>query len=778
MTSHFTRRGPTFKYHFSIHVSAVTLRDGVQTPPDAAFSVAWKRGEKLATTSPLAASTLLIACEQTLSLVCTMYKAPPQGGAGVFASKDSSLTLLQGRAGRPLSTFKQLGKVQLDLAPYASIEETRSERKLVLLHDGVPVADVALVISSRWLKNFGRVRGESANDLASSRAGSSGSSGWPTADEDTQSECASDAASDAGSARSEAELDTDDEIALMEAQHKQVKSVRPPGKPPAAAKDSSRRLPRLRFGLRAADASASLEEWRARAEAAEEARAAAEAEADEARACVAELRRQLEEAEPRLAAQADQAALYDKLLADVEALRAEAHRRDEEGVASALALSRAQEEAAAARREAAALREEAEGEARRRGEAEAESCRLGAAEASDGEAARRREEAMAAEVAEARAEAAAVRRELEARAAEVEQLRGTERAAVLQMSREVASRRAEAHATVAQLERRALLFASLAEEEAAGESARARRQWREAQAKREEVVHALADALLAEGKRWNAAGDTAAARGFFEQSYVLQPRAVALLSVANMSLKLCERETAAELYRKVVAAAEAGGEAGGVRMAPPNDKELAMAERKLVEALGGGEAEGGAPAAAEEEPLDPLSLERQLRLRLSAEVVRLQAQLEQTRGEGAPAERRGDGGEASAGSQLEAVLTQLHRAKAETARALREKAAMAKELLQQTRLQRKAKEQRLQLREANTKLEVQLLTQGGAERRGGEARAPAAPPAAEVEGDEAEAMLHQVLQEHAERVMLLTNENHELRAQLIALEAKMAEPRA
>lgn len=151
MMPHLPRRGASFKYHYSLHVSEVKLREGVQVPPDSAFSIAWKRGEKLATTTPHNATGSSIMCNQTLSLVCTMYRAAAKTvGSPAFQGKESSVTLLQGRAGKALSSFKQLGKVQLDLAPFASIEEMSSDLKLVLLHDKIPVADVTLVVSSRW----------------------------------------------------------------------------------------------------------------------------------------------------------------------------------------------------------------------------------------------------------------------------------------------------------------------------------------------------------------------------------------------------------------------------------------------------------------------------------------------------------------------------------------------------------------------------------------------------------------------------------------------------
>ena len=213
-------RGPGFKYHFQICISEVLLREGLVVPPNSHFSIAWKRGDKIATTKPTAGVGLRVVCEQTMSLVCTMYKSVhPDGG---YAPKDASLTLLYGRQGRPPSAGKSLGKVQLDLAPFATIDEHRHDLRLTILHDGVPVGDITCTIFSRWLRHFSRPinstvslsdasGSESGSEFGSTRGGSSGSSGWPTADEDTETD-ASDSASDVGTDLSECELDTDEEI--------------------------------------------------------------------------------------------------------------------------------------------------------------------------------------------------------------------------------------------------------------------------------------------------------------------------------------------------------------------------------------------------------------------------------------------------------------------------------------------------------------------------------------------------------------------------------------
>jgi len=62
-----------------------------------------------------------------------------------------------------------------------------------------------------------------------------------------------------------------------------------------------------------------------------------------------------------------------------------------------------------------------------------------------------------------------------------------------------------------------------------------------------------ADALFAEGKRRNEAGDFWAANEFFQHAFVAQPRPSLLLSVANMQLKLAQPEIAAAMYARVIA---------------------------------------------------------------------------------------------------------------------------------------------------------------------------------------------------------------------------------
>ena len=147
-------RGSSFKYHFSVEVASVTLRDGVSVPGGASFRVVWKRGDKVASTRELAPEGAALPFDETLALVCTMYR--DTGGGAAFAAKDASFTLLQGRSDKPGTVVRQLAKATVDLSRYAAVEPTREEVRLVLLHDGVPVADMVVVVASR--SSIGRAR--------------------------------------------------------------------------------------------------------------------------------------------------------------------------------------------------------------------------------------------------------------------------------------------------------------------------------------------------------------------------------------------------------------------------------------------------------------------------------------------------------------------------------------------------------------------------------------------------------------------------------------------
>ena len=66
----------------------MTLRDGVSVPGGASFRVVWKRGDKVASTRELAPEGAALPFDETLALVCTMYR--DTGGGAAFAAKDAS----------------------------------------------------------------------------------------------------------------------------------------------------------------------------------------------------------------------------------------------------------------------------------------------------------------------------------------------------------------------------------------------------------------------------------------------------------------------------------------------------------------------------------------------------------------------------------------------------------------------------------------------------------------------------------------------------------------
>jgi len=145
--------GAKFKYHYSVLVDEVVLRAGVVAPPDASFRIAWKRGDKLATTRARAAEGGRIKFDETLALVCTMYRDTTGGG---FDAKEATFTLLQQQGHK--GETRKMARVSLDLSSYASVDPVVKDCGLVLLHDGVPVGDAKLTISCRWLRNYSRDR--------------------------------------------------------------------------------------------------------------------------------------------------------------------------------------------------------------------------------------------------------------------------------------------------------------------------------------------------------------------------------------------------------------------------------------------------------------------------------------------------------------------------------------------------------------------------------------------------------------------------------------------
>ena len=137
--SHHRPGTGSFKYHFNVHVHDVVLREGMVVPEGAKFRLVWKRGDKVASSREIAQASPMVF-DESLSLVCTMYRDP---AVGAYAEKEAAFALhMTGpRAG---SATRQLARATLDLSKWAGIEAISEELKLVLLHDGVPVGDVRL----------------------------------------------------------------------------------------------------------------------------------------------------------------------------------------------------------------------------------------------------------------------------------------------------------------------------------------------------------------------------------------------------------------------------------------------------------------------------------------------------------------------------------------------------------------------------------------------------------------------------------------------------------
>ena len=81
--------------------------------------------------APTTYARRVIAFDETLSLVCTMYRDAAQG---VYAAKEASFSLLM--TGPRSSSTRQLARATLDLSAYAKVEAVSEDMKLVLLHDG------------------------------------------------------------------------------------------------------------------------------------------------------------------------------------------------------------------------------------------------------------------------------------------------------------------------------------------------------------------------------------------------------------------------------------------------------------------------------------------------------------------------------------------------------------------------------------------------------------------------------------------------------------------
>ena len=91
----------------------------------------WKRGDKVASSRELEKADPIVF-DETLSLVCTMYRDPSQG---TYAEKEASFGLHMSGA-RSNSSTRQLARATVDLSKFAGIESISEELKLVLLHDG------------------------------------------------------------------------------------------------------------------------------------------------------------------------------------------------------------------------------------------------------------------------------------------------------------------------------------------------------------------------------------------------------------------------------------------------------------------------------------------------------------------------------------------------------------------------------------------------------------------------------------------------------------------
>ncbi|KOO24826.1 hypothetical protein Ctob_005536 [Chrysochromulina tobinii] len=220
----FLHKGGKFKYHFSVQVRSVSLRDGIALLPDVRYRVLWKKGDRAASTRDFAASSVGVASyDEELSLVCTMYRDPDRGAAQ-YLPKEATFTLLCGREGKKTGSFRPLGRAKVDLARHASLEAVSEELMLVLLHDGVPVGDLVLTLSSRWLRNYDK-HGSSGKPLASSDSGSDSgrSDSLSSIGSEAESSAASHQAAGGESGESDAasdveddrDLDTEEELEAM-----------------------------------------------------------------------------------------------------------------------------------------------------------------------------------------------------------------------------------------------------------------------------------------------------------------------------------------------------------------------------------------------------------------------------------------------------------------------------------------------------------------------------------------------------------------------------------
>ena len=122
---------------------------------------------------------------------------------------------------------------------------------------------------------------------------------------------------------------------------------------------------------------------------------------------------------------------------------------------------------------------------------------------------------------------------------------------------------------------------------------------------------------------------------------------------------------------------------------------------------------------------------------------------------GAAAGGRAGGGSRRLEAQLERLSADLRATKAAAAMAMAERAALGAELLEQQKLQRKAKVKQLTDREKLTSMEVKLRTRKSDE-------------------SEEQARIREVLAAQSEQILQLVGEKEALEAKLSAAEAKLA----
>ena len=609
------RGGGQFKYHFSATVRKVELREGVASSNEVQHRIMWKKGDKVASTREVATDRSTLAYDETLSLVITMYRSSDRGS---FAQKEASFTLLCCRKGK--SAVKPLGRATVDLARFAGLEPTSTELELVLLHDGVPVGELILKLSSRWLRNYSRGPDGTASlvsdsgserSLSMSDAGSE-SSGWPTADEDTEdsvSEAHSDSTRgrghDVGSLSELNDLDTEDELDLIEGAQRALRGNGHRGQPSGSRAGASRFMPRLRFSTKgsargtAKHTTGALEEAEARAEMLEgelltvqeagwQATVAAERAMIDAVALTSELSslettlvRSLENADASARAvaaevsalRASEACHRAELMEEVEKAKDEARRANDaleatrdalqclEQAASAVIVSNPDDQSSLADAIAAQVRAEA-----------AVTPALEAVAAADCRAA-----AAANEKCHAEAQVAVLSREvtsIEGTMAQcqaawviVEQQRRELRAVVtaercassrLEAACAALATAAAAHNEATKSDARGRILSLLAHARVFAQTQSGSRQERGGEGGR---AAAVANELFALGMSFNEAGESSRAKAAFEGAFVLQPRPSLLLSMANMALKVCEPWVALHAYRLVLRVS-----------AKPNDK--------------------------------------------------------------------------------------------------------------------------------------------------------------------------------------------------------------